>query len=115
MPPSDVMNPKIYVIAGPNGAGKNDLRPGISPKLCRLQEIHQCRSDRARNVALLPGNDGFRVGRLMLEEIETYARRRETFAFETTLSGLSYVSLLKRLKKSGYEVHFFYLWVRTVS
>jgi predicted ABC-type ATPase len=45
----------------------------------------------------------------------TYAKRRDTFGFESTLSGLGYVGLLQGLKKSGYEVHFFYLWVPTVS
>lgn len=57
----------------------------------------------------------FRAGRLMLEEIEACAKRRETFGFETTLSGAGHITLLERHKKSGYEAHFFYLWVRTVS
>ena len=62
-----------------------------------------------------PETMAFRAGRLMLEEIDNYAKRQESFGFETTLSGLAYVTLLERLKKSGYEVHFFYLWVRSAS
>jgi predicted ABC-type ATPase len=64
---------------------------------------------------LSPDAAASRAGRLMLEEIERYASLRETFGFETTLSGLGYLRLLRRLKHSGYEVHFFFLWVPTVS
>jgi predicted ABC-type ATPase len=62
-----------------------------------------------------PDAAAFRAGRLMLEEMERYAGLRETFGFEATLSGLGHLRLLRRLKKSGYEVHFFFLWVPTVS
>ena len=33
------------------------------------------------------------------------------FAFETTLSGKLYVNLFESLKKRGYKVHIFFLWV----
>jgi predicted ABC-type ATPase len=55
----------------------------------------------------------FRAGRLMLEEIELYAKRGESFGFETTLSGRSYLSLIRDLKKRHYDVHFFFLWIPT--
>ena len=42
----------------------------------------------------------------MLEEIERYAARGDSLGFETTLSGRSYSSMIRRLKKSSYEVHF---------
>jgi predicted ABC-type ATPase len=51
----------------------------------------------------------------MLEEIDLYAERGESFGFETTLSGRSYLSLIRRLKRQGYEVHFFYLWIPSVE
>ena len=51
----------------------------------------------------------------MLEEINLYVKRSEDFGFETTLSGRSYLSLIRHLKKRGYEVHFFFLWIPTVD
>lgn len=33
------------------------------------------------------------------------------FAFETTLSGRGYVRLLRRVKKAGFRLHLFYLWI----
>ena len=56
-----------------------------------------------------------RAGRLVLSEIRFFARRRDTFAFETTLSGRSYLRLIRQLKKRGYRVKFFFLWVGTVE
>jgi len=56
-----------------------------------------------------------RAGRLMLEEIKLAAKRRESFGFETTLASRGHVSLVSRVKKSGYEVHFFFLWIPAVE
>ena len=56
-----------------------------------------------------------RAGRLMLNEIRFFAQRRATFAFETTFSGRSYVRLIRQLKKQGYEVQIFFLWVKSVD
>jgi predicted ABC-type ATPase len=42
-------------------------------------------------------------------------RRRASFGFETTLSGLSYLSLVRDLKMHGFQVHFFFLWIPTVN
>lgn len=64
---------------------------------------------------LFPEAAAFRAGRLMLEKIEFYAKRMTSFGFETTLSGRSYMKLIRTLKKTGYEVHFFFLWVPTVA
>ena len=62
-----------------------------------------------------PESAAFRAGRLMLEQIEFFASRGESFGFETTLSGRSYLSLIRRLKKRGYQVHFYFLWVPSVA
>ena len=37
------------------------------------------------------------------------------FGFETTLSGRSYLNLIRELKRVGYQVHFFFLWLPTVE
>jgi hypothetical protein len=51
----------------------------------------------------------FRAGWLILKEINLYVKRGEDFGFETTLSARSYLGLIRRLKKRGYKVHFFFL------
>ena len=47
----------------------------------------------------------------MLERIAEFTQARVDFAFETTLSGRSYVRLLRQMKTAGYGLHLFYLWI----
>lgn len=45
----------------------------------------------------------------MLEEIAACVRRGESFAFETTLSGRSYLAHIDRWRATGYHVALFFL------
>ncbi len=45
----------------------------------------------------------------MLKEIESHVRRRESFAFETTLSGRCYAALIPEWQRIGYEVVLIFL------
>lgn len=45
----------------------------------------------------------------MLEEIDNHVRRGESFAFETTLSGLIYARLIHKWRELGYRVRLIYL------
>jgi predicted ABC-type ATPase len=49
----------------------------------------------------------------MLEEIKAHARAGDSFAFETTLSGLMYVRLIPQWRRQRYRVKLFYLSVAT--
>ena len=55
------------------------------------------------------------AGRLLLERMRRLASKRSDFGFETTLSGVTYVSLLRKLKVQGYRIHLFFLWIPTVE
>ena len=56
-----------------------------------------------------------RAGRLLLEQIHLLASRHSDFGFETTLSGVTYVALLGKLKAQGYRIQLFFLWIPTVE
>jgi len=58
-----------------------------------------------------PRAAAIKAGKLVLQQIHEYSKRGVDFAFETTLSGKSYASLLAELKKRGYALHLFFLWV----
>ena len=62
-----------------------------------------------------PESAALRAGRMMLREIRTLAKKRVSFAFETTLSGRGYMVWLRELREKGYEIHVFFLWVKTVD
>lgn len=107
--------PRIYIIAGPNGAGKTTFAREFLPHYAECDEfvnadlIAESISPFAATAA------AFRAGRLMLEQIHLLAQRRLDFAFETTLSGKSYLPLLRNFKRQGYALHLFYLWLPSVE
>ena len=51
----------------------------------------------------------------MLEQIHSLAERGLDFGFETTFSGKTYVKLLEGMKKGGYLIHIFFLWITNVE
>ena len=56
-----------------------------------------------------PETVAIKAGRLMLQEIDQYAQRGESFAFETTLSGLGYLRRIREWRSQGYHVSLFFL------
>jgi len=51
----------------------------------------------------------FRAGRVMLQEIARHAAEGRSFAFETTLAGLTYVRMIARWRAAGYTVKLIFL------
>jgi len=49
------------------------------------------------------------AGRIFLRELDRLAKAEENFAFESTLSGLTYLNRLKRWKGVGYRIEIVYL------
>lgn len=94
---------------------QDDFRAGISAEIRGLQELRQRRPDCPGYGPFSPETAAFRAGRLVLNEIDLFAHRRADFGFETTLSGRSYLGLIRRLKNQGYAVHFFFLWLSGVD
>ncbi len=105
------MNPNVYIIAGPNGAGKTTFAREFLPNYANCRIFINADLIAAGMSPFDPGRAAFRAGRLMLEEIEIQANLGVDFGFETTLSGKGHLQVVRGLKRRGYEVHIFYLWV----
>jgi predicted ABC-type ATPase len=107
--------PEIYMIAGCNGAGKTTAAYTLLPEVFKTIEFVN-----ADEIAkgLSPFNvEGvaFQAGRLMLERINQLIKRQKSFAFETTLAGLSYLKLIKDAKAVGYGVTFFFVYLENLE
>ena len=109
------MSPNVYVIAGPNGAGKTTFARKFLPNYADCRNFINADLIAQGLSPFSPEAAALRAGRLMLEEIGLHAKRSEDFGFETTLSGRSYLRLLRDLKRRGYAIHFFFLWLPTVN
>ena len=107
------MRPNVYIIAGPNGAGKTTFARKFLPKYAQCTNFVNADLIAQGISPLAPEAAAFRAGRLVLEEITAFVNRQEDFAFESTLSGKSYLRVLRDLKNDGYSIQIFFLWVPT--
>ncbi|MFO0951548.1 MAG: zeta toxin family protein [Isosphaeraceae bacterium] len=109
------MGPTIYVIAGPNGAGKTTFAFQYLPESVECRQFLNADLIAAGLSPLAPETQNLKAGRLLLERIRELSRKGETFGFETTLSGLTYRTLISDLKRRGYQVELYYLWLPGVE
>ena len=101
--------PRCIVIAGPNGAGKTTFAREYLPKVAGLVQFVNADLIAQGLSPLDPRLGALAAGRLVIEEINRLATARADFAFESTLSGLSYARQLKSWKSTGYRIEIVYL------
>jgi predicted ABC-type ATPase len=100
-----------YIIAGPNGAGKTTFATEFLPLYANCRNFINADLI-ARGLSPFDPDAGMlRAGRTVLERIAEFTKARTDFAFETTLSGRTYVTLLRGVKRAGFQLHMFYLWI----
>jgi predicted ABC-type ATPase len=100
---------KVIIIAGPNGAGKTTFARSFLPAEANVPRFINADLIAAGLAPFAPETAAIRAGRLMLEEIGLSAQCGESFAFETTLAGLSYLRRIERWRAQGYRVSLFFL------
>jgi predicted ABC-type ATPase len=106
---------RILIIAGPNGAGKTTFTSEfLTGDQLRLPFVNADIIASALNPAH-PEAEAFRAGRLMLEKIQELVDSGESFAFETTLSGLAYSRSVPVWQSRGYEVELYFLSLQTAE
>ena len=106
--------PNLYIIAGPNGAGKTIFARKFLPQYAECLEFVNADLIAGGLSPFAPERAAILGGRLMLEQIHSLAERGLDFGFETTLSGKTYVKLLQDMRKGGYLIHIFFLWITNV-
>lgn len=107
--------PSVYIIAGPNGAGKTTFACKFLPDFADCYEFVNADLIAGGLSPFAPEAAAIQAGRHLLDRIHKLAREQTDFAFETTLSGRSYLLFLQNLKKSGYKIHLFFLWIHNID
>ena len=100
---------KIIIIAGPNGAGKTTFARDFLPAEAQTLRFINADLIAAGLAPFNPETASFKAGRLMLEEIDECVDAGHSFAFETTLSGLTYLKKIAVWKHLGYQVKLWFL------
>jgi predicted ABC-type ATPase len=101
--------PRCIVIAGPNGAGKTTFAREFLRRDAGMVNFVNADLIASGLSPLQPELANMAAGRLFLNELDRLAGACADFAFETTLSGLTYIERLKLWKSLGYRVEIVFL------
>ncbi|UCB57043.1 MAG: zeta toxin family protein [Candidatus Omnitrophota bacterium] len=104
-------NRNAYIIAGPNGSGKTTFAKKFLPDYVKCPNFVNADLIAQGLSPFSPQAVAIKAGKLVLQQIHEFANSRVNFAFESTLAGKSYVNLFKELKRKGYKLHLFFLWI----
>ena len=107
--------PRCIVIAGPNGAGKTTFAREFLPREGGIIRFVNADLIASGLSPLRPELAARRGGRLVLTELSRLAKARQDFAFESTLSGRTYLPLLRRWKTGGYRIELVFLSLPSVE
>ena len=102
--------PVIYLISGPNGAGKTTFAKEFLPAAHVIEFLNEDLLAAGLS-PLQPSAMAVRSARLILGRWRELLAIRRDFAFESTLSGRTYASMLEEAKKAGYRIRLAYLWL----
>ena len=105
--------PKLYIIAGCNGAGKTTASYAVLPEMLGCKEFVNADEIAKGLSPFNPESVAIEAGRLMLQRMDDLLSEGSDFAFETTLSTRSYVKFIERAQAKGYFVTLLYFWLPT--
>jgi len=105
--------PRCIVIAGPNGAGKTTFAREYLPKVAGVIQFVNADLIAQGLAPLDPRLAALTAGRLLLKEISRLAAARADFAFESTLSGVTYARHIAQWKRQGYGIEIAYLRLKS--
>ena len=112
---SGVTGKRIVIIAGPNGSGKTTFAEQYLPREAGCPDFINADLI-ARGISpYAVDRAAFQAGKIMLAQIADKVRRGESFAFESTLSGLNYLKHIPRWRRAGYHVKLIYLSLPSVE
>lgn len=103
--------PICHVVAGANGSGKTTFALHFLPRYADCLEFVNPDLIAGGLSPFDPTRSAVKAGRLVLERVKELSDVRRDFGFETTLSGRGYLAWLDTLKKGGYRIHLYYLWI----
>ena len=103
--------PKLYIIAGCNGAGKTTASFTILPEILGCKEFINADEIAKGLSPFQPESVAVQAGRIMLARMDELLQKGETFAFETTLATKSYKQKIDWAQANGYEVTLLFFWL----
>ena len=105
--------PRLYILAGCNGAGKTTASYSFLPEILDCREF--VNSDEfAKSLSPFdPSIASISASRFMVRRIKDLIERGADFSVETTLATRSLVSIINEARANSYSVTILYLWIQS--
>jgi predicted ABC-type ATPase len=105
--------PELFIIAGCNGAGKTTAAYNLLPEVFDTTEFINAdeiaRGINPKNVDEV----AFAAGKIMLQKIDILIKTEKNFAFETTLSGLTYLKIIEQARQNGFMITMVFVYLES--
>jgi predicted ABC-type ATPase len=108
-------NRRVIIIAGPNGAGKTTFAREFLPVDAACPIFVNADLIAAGIAPFAPEAAAMQAGRLMLKELQRHFLAKQSFAFETTLSGRGYLHHIQEWRAAGYRVKLVFLQLNSAE
>jgi len=109
------MEKVCYIIAGPNGAGKTTFAKEFLPVEAECLNFINADLIAQGLAPFQPDKAVIKAAKLMIHQIDEFIRKEESFAFETTLSGRTYIKKIREMKVKGYKIIIYFLKLASVD
>lgn len=104
--------PKLFIIAGCNGAGKTTASYTILPDMLNCEEYVNADEIAKGLSPFNPSLVAIKASRIMMERIEELIEKGGDFGIETTLATRSLSRVVVRAQEKGYFVTVVFFWLR---
>ena len=105
--------PTLLVIAGSNGVGKTTFAKNFLKKYPNCNQFINSDLIASGLSPIKPESASLEAGKLMLTKIKRLIEQKQSFSFETTLSGKLYLKIFNIAKKQDYQIHLIYLYLES--
>jgi Uncharacterized protein conserved in bacteria len=104
--------PKLFIIAGCNGAGKTTASYTILPDMLNCEEYVNADEIAKGLSPFNPSIVAIKASKLMMERIFELIEKGEDFGIETTLATRSLVRVITSAQSKGYVVTIVFFWLK---
>ena len=102
---------EIVILGGPNGAGKTTTARILLSDFLREHEFLNA-DEIAREISPRnPEAASLSAGRELINRMRSLVLGGNSFAFETTCAGKSYIRVLEQCRRNGWRIALFYFWL----
>jgi predicted ABC-type ATPase len=105
----------LTIVAGANGAGKSTVTRWTTEAFQDHPVLDPDAMAKTIQVTGIRGGSAIDAGRAVLRSTEAFLQKQESFLVESTLSGHTYIRMMRRAASLGYRLRLIYVGTESVE